>query len=70
MLRIKFRIKKEQYQSTVMATAMMLLHAVFEFSFTVDADMRRANFCIFGSLLSFTVANHECIVQGIRVLFQ
>jgi hypothetical protein len=42
-----------------MATAMMLLHAVPEFSFTVDADTHKVNFCNFVPLLSFTVTDHE-----------
>jgi hypothetical protein len=53
-----------------MATAMVLLSAMFELSFTVDVHMRQAHFCNFGSFLSFAVTDHECWVQGIRVLFQ
>jgi hypothetical protein len=43
-----------------MATAMALLSAMFEFSFTVDVHMRQANFCNIGSLLSFAVNGHKC----------
>jgi hypothetical protein len=53
-----------------MATAMMLLHTMFEFSFTSDVDMRQTNFCNFGLMLSFAVTDHEWWVQGIQVLFQ
>jgi hypothetical protein len=53
-----------------MTTAMMILNATFEFSFTVDVDVHKADFCNFGSLLSFAVTDHWGIVQGIRVLFQ
>jgi hypothetical protein len=49
---------------------MMLLHAMFEFSFTADVDMRQTSFCNFGSLLIFAVSDRECGVQGTRVLFQ
>jgi hypothetical protein len=53
-----------------MATAIMLLHALFEFLFTVDVHMHEANFCNLGSLFSFAMTVHECWVQGICMLFQ
>jgi hypothetical protein len=39
-----------------MVTAMMLLHAMLEFSFT---DEHRTNFSNFGSLLGFAVTDHD-----------
>jgi hypothetical protein len=53
-----------------MTTAMMLLHTMFESLCTIDADIRLAHSCNFGSLLSFAVNDHECRVKGIQVLFK
>jgi hypothetical protein len=44
----------------VTPTAMMILRATFQFTFTVDVHMPQAHFCNFGSLLSFATTDHEC----------
>jgi hypothetical protein len=43
-----------------MATAVMLLHAVCEFLFTVDIDTNQAIFHNLGSFLQLAVTDHEC----------